>query len=597
MAQMATAASLPNRPFEYYGEGEPISDVLMSLASNYDVSIRMSPAITGTLNGMIEAPSAANALDYLATAHDLVWYFDGASLHINKIDEMVSDIFRLNLITPAQVKTTLQELNVWDARFDWRSIAGQGIVLVSGPPRYLELVNKAIQLLQNNDSQNFSDPLTVRVFELNHTSAIDRKYDIRDDQIVMPGVATILTNLLSRGGTGSADTAIRMTEDELQDGAANPRQPAQRNRSEEVAIRGASHPNASIQADAGLNAVIVQDYFSRVLLYEQIIETIDQPRKQVEIALTIIDLSASTLSDIGIDWAIAPVEQGEGLMQLVLPGTISDAQESLADRSKDFLAQINLLETEGRARVTSKPAVVTENGIQAVLDNNESFFVKIEGERVAELQEITVGTILEVIPWVNDDETPARIYMDLTIEDGGRLQDAGVESVPSIRNTQISTRTSVLEGGSLLVGGYYRESRNLGSDNLPVLGDIPLMGNLFGRKRNTAQQLVRLFMISPKIIDLHALAVAEDQQLDQPFSFSRQVQLLSDISNENPFVLGIEGMADCENAQESRIKRNQLIARGFIVHSGLCRDIDGDPGFRVRIKHCPERSIEPECRP
>ncbi|WP_158587115.1 type III secretion system outer membrane ring subunit SctC [Motilimonas pumila] len=590
---------LAEQPFEYYAEGETLREVLTALATSSGLSVNVSSSINDTFNGHLQQRSARQALDYLASAYDLIWYFDGSTLYVYKSTEIQSQIFRLNGVSVSQIKDTMVQLKIWDNRFDWRAIEYSGILMVSGPPRYLELVNQTVNLLQQDSDPSLSDPLEMRIFKLKHASAVDRKFTARGDDIVIPGVATMLANMAGASDNRGKSTTVSLKKNPVgkQKGMEINKTESEPAAAENSAAQGEAHSLVQIQADPSLNAVIVQDYRSRIRLYENLIKQLDQPREQLEISLVIIDLATNSLQEIGVDWQVKQLKVGDGLVDLILPGASDAIADEIVQTNADFLATVSALEGEGRARVTSRPAVVTENGIQAILDNNETFYVKVEGERVAELEAITYGTMLQVTPRIVEDGQPIkRIYLDLTIEDGNQVQDGAVDSLPTVKNTQISTRASVPEGASLLIGGYFREANTYGNTSVPGLGDIPYAGELFTHHKDTTQQMVRLFMISPKILKVDEIKPTVEDDLNQPFSFSDQITDMANMSNSNSRIFAIDNLQPCETSSKARNRRNNYMDKGYTTMVKTCRDLDGVPGYRVALSQCPLGANEPECR-
>lgn len=591
---IASGYRLKPIPFEYYAEGESLRNVLTALATNSGVGIYVSETVVDSFNGHLQQKTTRAAMQYLAKAYDLIWYFDGSTLHVNKSDDMKSQMFRLNLISADRVKQTMRGLNIWDSQFDWRAIEDTNILMVSGPPRYLELVTKTISILQEGLAPDFSDPLEIKIFKLKYASAIDRKITARGEDITIPGIATVLTNMVGDGGKEEKTNVEMLERNGLGSQPDNPeKNSTQQNK---IISNGTAHPLVQIQADMSLNAVIIQDYRSRLALYQRLIDQLDQPRDQLEISLKIIDMTTNSLQEMGIDWTVRREVKGGGLIDLILPGASELATTTVANTSAKFLASVSLLETKGQARVVSRPAVVTENGIQAVLDNNETFYVRVQGERVAELEAITYGTLLQVTPRIIRENIPNRIYLDINIQDGNRLQDGGVESLPTIKNTQISTRASVPDGASLLIGGYYRESTSNNNGQVPGLGSIPLLGRLFSHDADTKSQMVRLFMISPRVLPKNESSRPTETDFSQPFSFSQQLNDLSNLSNADDSIYRIGNLQPCETAREARTRRNQFIRDNYTTAITACRNPEGKKLFRVTLSQCPKNAKEPECQ-
>ncbi len=590
----ADAQTLIGEPFEFYGEEQPLRDVLTAIATHSRLGVEINESIDSDFSGYLLKANSKEALDFLAGAFDLVWYFDGATLYVDPINEMESKLFLLTKVDSSLLKRTMQELSIWDDRFEWRSLGANGIVMISGPPRYLELVDKTVEMLNERVSAEINDELVIQIYGLKYASAIDRKVTARDQEVVLPGVATLLRGLIGSDSAPEATTGRSVStprrDEALGDSELATNQPLSRRAGNILQesrdsgySSGASHPHASVYPDPSTNSVIVQDYASRLLLYENLIAQLDRPREQLEISLVIIDLTTNSLRELGVHWNVDAVSKGSGLLDLILPGDSLIDNSLFTQTNADFLATVRALESEGKARVTSRPAVVTENGTEALLDNNETFFVRIQGERVATLEQITFGTLLKVVPRVVEGASlmgdKALISLDVEIEDANRLADGGVDSIPSIRNTLINTRSSVPNGGSLLIGGYYREATTSNTEGVPFLSELPLLGGLFKRNDDTQSQLVRLFMLSPRILP-NSLFDSQFSHKKESLEDDHRLDKFSNVSNYNPDIhkLGLTGL--CESALEARQRRNSFRSAKLSTRIVPCEDADGE-SYRV----------------
>ncbi|WP_444913825.1 type III secretion system outer membrane ring subunit SctC [Microbulbifer sp. TRSA007] len=589
----ANAQTLMGESFEFYGEEQPLRDVLTAIATHSRLGVEINEGIDSDFSGYLMKANSKEALNFLAGAFDLVWYFDGATLYIDPINEMESKLFLLSKVDSSLLKKTMQELSIWDERFEWRSLGANGIVMVSGPPRYLELVDKTVEMLNERVSAEINDELVIQIYGLKYASAIDRKVTARDQEVVLPGVATLLRGLIGSDSaleaTTGRSTSAHRREETLTDSELTAGKPLSLRagdilpESRSGYSSGASHPHATVYPDPSTNSVIVQDYASRLLLYENLITQLDRPREQLEISLVIIDLTTNSLRELGVHWNVDAVSKGSGLLDLILPGDSLTGDSFFTETNADFLATVRALESEGKARVTSRPAVVTENGTEALLDNSETFFVRIQGERVATLEQITFGTLLKVVPRVVEGASVmgdrALISLDVQIEDANRLADGGVDSIPSIRNTLINTRSSVPNGGSLLIGGYYREATTSNTEGVPFLAELPLLGGLFKRNDDTQSQLVRLFMLSPRILP-NALFDSSFSQKKESLEDDHRLNKFANVSNYNPDIhqLGLTGL--CESALEARQRRNSFRSVKLSTRIVPCEDTDGE-SYRV----------------
>ena len=162
----------------------------------------------------------------------------------------------------------------------------------------------------------------------------------------------------------------------------------------------------------------------------------------------------------------------------------------------------------------SKPHVITLANVEAVLDNTETFFVRVEGEEEVDLFNVSVGTTLRVTPHVFEDAGRTHIKLLVNIEDGS-TSDQRVDDIPIIDRSSINTQALISEGQSLLIGGLVRETTQNSVSKVPLLGDIPVLGGLFRTNRKSSVQAERLFLLTPRLTSTPTSAV-EGKRFDGP---------------------------------------------------------------------------------
>ena len=106
-------------------------------------------------------------------------------------------------------------------------------------------------------------------------------------------------------------------------------------------------------------------------------------------------------------------------------------------------------------------------------------------------------------PRIVEEVTGRKIHLSVNIQDGaGATPGRTSRNYPRSRTAPSVHRQVIDENESLLIGGYYYESNNQSVSKVPVLGDIPLVGAMFRSKSDTYVKTVRLFLITPRIVNL-----------------------------------------------------------------------------------------------
>ena len=286
----------------------------------------------------------------------------------------------------------------------------------------------------------------------------------------------------------------------------------------------ASNPNeARIQANPYLNAVIVRDTPERIPAYESLVRALDIEPQLVEVEATIIDINVSKLRELGINWRFGsggfgalfgsgdPDSDGRlnripGLSRRdnvtnITPSGRGGVLSTIIGSNREFIARISALEAKGAAKIISRPQIMTISNVEAVFDRTRTFYVRVAGREEVDLFNVTAGTVLRVNPHVFRDHDQTRIRVLIGIEDGG-ITGGEVEDIPIIERSSVSTQAMIVDGESLLLGGMTVDSDVEAIDKIPLLGDIPLLGELFKSRSREKGRTERLFLITPRVATL-----------------------------------------------------------------------------------------------
>lgn len=465
------------------------------------------------VSGNFDLNDPKSVLDTVAARTGLIWYDDGSSVYIYDTSEIQSSVVRLAFAPYDRLVAYLQSSGLYDPRFPLRSDGRSGSFYVSGPPVYVELVSAAAKYIDATYARPGTGETTIRVIKLKNTFVNDRNYTQRDMPITVPGVATVLNQLLnntsSREGGRSAPAGANITVDNdtrsaleaasaTQEGNFPPLpsfNAAPAARSEAVDRDLPSQQTINIVGYSDTNSLLIQGSERQVSFVEDLVNAIDIPKQQIQLSLWIIDISKDDINELGIRW--------QGAAKLGNTGVTFNTSSLTPENSLHFLADVTTLAKKGSAQVVSRPEILTQENVPALFDNNSSFYAKLVGERTSSLEKITYGTMISVLPRLAQRQQ--EIEMILNIQDGGLPLNAdgsteNVDSLPMVNNTQISTEARVPVGYSLLVGGYSRDQDEHHSIGIPLLRDIPFVGKLFDYSYTSHKKMVRLFLIQPGLL-------------------------------------------------------------------------------------------------
>jgi len=513
-----------------------------ALFQQIGVPLVTAEGIEGTINGRFNG-SVSEVLKEVTTAFNVIVYFDGAVAYLYKANQISRKVIASDANTAKRVYRQARQLDLPDAR-NKISLQADGL-LVSGTPRFNEQLaemfksvevkpNTTVTVRANSTPQKPEElppsAAVYKIYRLKHAWAGDTSFQVGGQSVSIPGVATILQNLVTEvpvlvNRSIGADNSSRGSLDGLRGRGLN-LQESNSTANVPVSVQsvgGGETDIIRIVADTRLNAVIVRDTPERIPAYDSLIDSLDVESQMVEIEATIIDINTDMTRELGINWRYSFSEgdvlfgEGSSADQALLPGTDVITQQGrggvlsfMLGEPANFLGRIRALEEKGAARVVSKPHVITLSDVEAILGASTEFFVRIAGDQEVDLFNVPVGTFLRVTPHVFQDQSGNRIKLLVNIEDGAQAVGQTVDSIPVVERANINTQAVINEGDSLLIGGLVRDSYSKSSYRVPVLGSIPGLGRLFRSDRNNATRVERLFMITPRLANGTGFGAVQD---------------------------------------------------------------------------------------
>jgi len=542
----ARAAPIPfaDRDAQLTAREQPIALFLQDLFGLVDVPVSVSPNLKGAVNGSFNGP-AERVYRGIARSFGLVEYYDGSVLHIYAGSELGTRTLPVPAAVAERVLRSAQELRMPDARNNLR-ITREGTLIANGTRRFLDQVD---ELTRAQAAANAAQPpLGFKVFYLRYAWAHDVSSAFGGRQVVVPGVASIVRALMTSNPRSQVqmlplEQIQRPTVPKLRgqglinsgtlgaaDGAGGSGDALLAAYGAGAAIAGAqaaaAQPPASasalpigdaqqvrVEADTRLNAVIVRDAPQRLAQYEQLINALDVEPQPLEIEATIIDIDTDRMRELGINWRLS----GRRGSFLFGNGTSSDLTlnggtapiditpsgkggflSAVLGGGNELALRLNALQEQGAAKIVSSPQVLTLSNVEATFDTSKTFYVRVAGREEVDLFAVSAGTTLRVTPHVFKDRDQVRIKLLVSIDDGAISQQQ-VDAIPVVERASVNTQALIFEGESLLVGGLTRESTSNGVVKVPLLGDLPLIGNLFRSTRDSNARTERMFLIVPRL--------------------------------------------------------------------------------------------------
>ncbi|MGN6520539.1 MAG: type IV pilus secretin PilQ [Dokdonella sp.] len=329
------------------------------------------------------------------------------------------------------------------------------------------------------------------------------------------------------------------------------------------ATKGFLSSRGSVTYDDRTNTLLVSDIPSKIQEIRQLIAVLDRPVQQVLIESRIVIATDSFARELGVKFGITganvdkngnvavtsgnsagadymidqafagrispngnpyPIfppgldggrvtQQGNNLSNrynVNMPAANPAGSFGLAILGADYLLDLELsaAQSEGRSEVISSPRVITANQREAdIKQGQEVGYVTYQassgggpGSGTATVQFKEAVLELKVTPTITADD---RVVLNLNVKKdaiAGYVDNPGGGQVPTLDKREISTEVLVDNGQTVVLGGVYEVSKAETLRKVPMLGDIPVLGNLFKNKGRNDNKAELLIFVTPRIL-------------------------------------------------------------------------------------------------
>jgi general secretion pathway protein D len=274
--------------------------------------------------------------------------------------------------------------------------------------------------------------------------------------------------------------------------------------------RGAAESGVSVVPDENNRMLLItasRDEYTRIT---GILERIDTLPDQVLIEATIAEVTLNDELRYGLRWFF---QDGQKRRQFtftdLLVGAVAPTFPGFSYFFNGINTQIALdaLSAVTDVNIVSSPSLTVLDGREATLQVGDE--VPIITQQVTTVQDAdaplinsvnyrNTGIILKIVPTIREE---GRVVLNIEqeVSEVGATTSSTINS-PTIQQRRIATTVVVDDGESLAIGGLMQDRASRGRDQIPILGDVPVVGNLFKSKRDTVRRTELLIVMTPRIV-------------------------------------------------------------------------------------------------
>ena len=288
----------------------------------------------------------------------------------------------------------------------------------------------------------------------------------------------------------------------------------------------------SVVVDERTNSIVVTDTAAKLAEIRDLIEKVDIPIRQVMIEARIVIASSNIDEQLGIRWGggylnvrgdkftsiAGDTASATNLNSQLIGGDQVDMPSApfvdlgVAEATSGFAvgftstdlfltAELSALEASGEGEVVSQPKVITGDKQKASIKSGTEIPYQegaASGATTTAFKEAVLK--LDVTPNITPDD---RILLDLVVNQdsvGDLVPSGNGGLIPTIDTTELMTQVLVGNGETVVLGGVFKNEELVKVEKVPLLGDIPYLGNLFKSTANSQQKTETLIFITPRIL-------------------------------------------------------------------------------------------------
>lgn len=267
-----------------------------------------------------------------------------------------------------------------------------------------------------------------------------------------------------------------------------------------VALLPQSFSSASVKILTEQNALVATGTRLELLELEEYIAKIDKAPPVIMIDVLVVEYSDRD----GYDQTLsATMSSPDGNNSMTMsPGNVSAKINvaTLYQIDQKFTATLQLLVSEGRAKVRANPRISALSGHEASINVGTEEYFKVTTGNVetplTQLEKISSGIMMTITPWSSEGADRITVKVKAEVSSPGQVN---AEGLPAISTRNATTELAVQDGQTIVIGGLIEAHTSVTEDRVPILGSIPLLGMLFRTHRELATQSELVFYITPRL--------------------------------------------------------------------------------------------------
>jgi len=233
-------------------------------------------------------------------------------------------------------------------------------------------------------------------------------------------------------------------------------------------------------------------------------------KRQIVCHVRVVDITKGTLSRLGVNWGQLSIADStvsfvdQPWLVSTLPSGLATGGANGILNALNIGAQLETLAQNNQARILSQPNLMVDDGGKAtILVGGEIPIPTAQTNGAVSVEWKAYGVKLEIAPTIleSGNRINVNVVPEVSSLDPGNSVTIGGIVLPALRSRKASTTVTMTNGDTLIIGGLLQNDESKAIRKIPLLGDLPIIGNLFRRKEFQTGQSELVIMVTPEIIE------------------------------------------------------------------------------------------------
>jgi len=260
-----------------------------------------------------------------------------------------------------------------------------------------------------------------------------------------------------------------------------------------------SFPAGNIKIIKEQNAILATGTQNQMKTLKKYVKKVDREVPEIVVEALIVEISHSQNKNPTAKLGMNYKDDDETTLLDTALGKLT--YKSVLELPEDFYVKLQSLVSKGKATVKARPNVTTLNGQEAEINVETVQYYKSvttdsDGNEETTYESINAGVTLSVTPWVSKaGEISLKLNPSVS-----NISGAAAEGPPEISKRQVNTTVRVKNGESIVLGGLIQDVGSDSQEQVPILGDIPLIGSFFSSSKKNINQTELVIYITPRVL-------------------------------------------------------------------------------------------------